>query len=212
MLKVRDIMTPDVITLRPDMTLEEASGVFAQNHVSGAPVVANAEVVGVVSQSDILEFVTAASTAGEPGGIDVRAPEEESERRPLPTWEEESAMPASFFSQRWTEPDESSAAQLIESEALSETAGYEVTLLAAHTVDEVMTRAIHAVHPGAEVVTVADYMRRVGIHRVLVMDGKKLLGILTSLDVATAVADHRLERRVYVFGRRADDRGAGDAG
>jgi CBS domain-containing protein len=53
----------------------------------------------------------------------------------------------------------------------------------------------------------ADYMRRVGIHRVLVMEGEELLGILTALDLAKAVADHRLQNRVYVFGRRADDRG-----
>jgi chloride channel protein, CIC family len=60
MLKVRDIMTRHVVTLSPDLTLEQASGVFAQRHISGAPVIASGRVVGVVSQSDILEFAASA--------------------------------------------------------------------------------------------------------------------------------------------------------
>jgi CBS domain-containing protein len=80
-------------------------------------------------------------------------------------------------------------------------------VLAAHTVDEVMSRALHTVRPSAEVAEAADQMRRTGIHRVLVMERDELVGILTTLDVAKAVADHRLQTRVYVFGRHAQDRG-----
>lgn len=207
MLKVSDIMTRDVFTLRPDMTLEEASGLFAEKHVSGAPVVSNAQVVGVLSQSDILEFVTG-SPSTEPSGVDVRVSEEETAQRPLPTWPEVEDTPPSFFAQSWTElGDESPSAQLLETEELEPASGYEVPVLAAHTVDELMSRKLHAVHPTTEVDKAADHMRRTGIHRVLVMDGKELLGILSSLDVAKAVADHRVATRVYVFGRRAENRG-----
>ncbi|HEY7408056.1 MAG TPA: CBS domain-containing protein [Gemmatimonadaceae bacterium] len=209
MLKVRDIMTRDVVTLSPDLTLEQASGVFAQKHISGAPVIASGRVVGVVSQSDILDFAASAAVApAEPAPIEIRVPEEESERLPLPTWEDVGNTPARFFADSWTElPDEAAAAQLIESEPYGERADYESSVLGAHTVDEVMTRALRSVQPDAEVSEAADYMRRVGIHRVLVMEGEELLGILTALDLAKAVADHRLENRVYVFGRHADDRG-----
>jgi CBS domain-containing protein len=182
---------------------------FAQKHISGAPVVANGRVVGVVSQSDILEFVVSAAAApGEPTGIEVRAPEDESERGPLPTWEEVGETPGRFFAEPWTElPEEAVSAQLIQTEPYAERGGYESSVLGAHTIDEVMSRALHTLRPGADVSEAADHMRRVGIHRVLVMDGEELLGILTALDIAKAVADHRLQARVYVFGRRADDRG-----
>jgi CBS domain-containing protein len=209
MLKVRDIMTREVITLSPDLSLEQASGVFVQKHVSGAPVVTRERVVGVLSQSDILDFAaSAAVTPAEPAPIEVRAPEEESERLPLPTWEEIGNPPARFFAEPWPElPEEAASAQLIESEPFGEAANYESSVLGAHTVDEAMSRALHRVRPDALVSEAADYMRRVGIHRVLVMEGEKLVGIITGLDLANAVADHRVENRVYVFGRRADDRG-----
>jgi CBS domain-containing protein len=209
MLKVRDIMTREVVTLSPELTLEQASGMFAQKHISGAPVVANGRVVGVVSQSDILELAaSAAATPAEPAPIELRAPEEENERLPLPTWEEVGMTPGRFFADPWTElPEEAAAAQLIESEPYGERADYESSVLGAHTVDEVMSRALRTVRPDVEVSEAADYMRRVGIHRVLVMEGEELLGILTALDLAKAVADHRLQNRVYVFGQRADNRG-----
>jgi CBS domain-containing protein len=208
MLKVRDIMTRQVFTLSPDLTLEQASGLFAEKHVSGAPVVANGRVVGVISQSDILELAaSAAASPAEPTGIEVRSSEEESDRRPLPTWEEAEAT-ARFFADPWLDlSEESTAAQLIETEPFGESAGYESSVLAAHTVDEVMSRAVQTVRPSDDVTEAADHMRRTGIHRVLVMEGNELLGILTALDVAKAVADRRLQTRVYVFGRRAQDRG-----
>ena len=37
------------------------------------------------------------------------------------------------------------------------------------------------------------------IHRVLVMQGDILYGIVTTSDVAKAVAEHRIRNRTYVF-------------
>jgi CBS-domain-containing membrane protein len=54
-LRVRDIMTTDVVTLPPDATLEEAEQCFATHHVSGVPVVDGGRAVGVVSRSDLLD-------------------------------------------------------------------------------------------------------------------------------------------------------------
>jgi CBS domain-containing protein len=209
MLQVRDIMTREVVTLSPEMTLREASDVLAGKHVSGAPVVAGGRVVGVVSQSDILAFVTTAPPErDEPTGVEMRAPEEESAWAPLPEWEELPETPPSYFSQPWTElAEEAEAAQLIETEPLADARGYELGTLDAHTVEEVMSRALHALRPVADVAEAADYMRSAGIHRVLVMEDGELRGIVTTLDVARAVADHRVRTRVYVFGRRAEERG-----
>jgi hypothetical protein len=48
-------MTSDVVTLPPDATLEEAEQCFAENRVSGAPVVDQGRVIGVISKSDLLD-------------------------------------------------------------------------------------------------------------------------------------------------------------
>lgn len=53
-LRVRDIMTAEVHQLTADATLEDASRFFARHRISGAPVVDQGRVVGVVSRSDLL--------------------------------------------------------------------------------------------------------------------------------------------------------------
>jgi CBS domain-containing protein len=44
-------------------------------------------------------------------------------------------------------------------------------------------------------------MREKSIHRVLVVQNGELVGIVTTLDIVKAVADHRLMTRTYVFDR-----------
>lgn len=52
---VRDVMTRDVIALRPGDSLREAVAVFARNGISGAPVVdGSGRVVGIITEMDIL--------------------------------------------------------------------------------------------------------------------------------------------------------------
>ncbi len=56
MLTLNDIMTTDLVTVSPDMNLHELAEVFASKRISGAPVVAGVDLVGVISSSDLLEF------------------------------------------------------------------------------------------------------------------------------------------------------------
>jgi CBS domain-containing protein len=73
-----------------------------------------------------------------------------------------------------------------------------------HTVDEVMTRELFALSSSDDVFTAADLMRRRSIHRVIVIDDEQLVGIVSALDIARAVADHKLAVRTYVFDRKRD--------
>jgi len=52
-LKVKDIMTKEVIKLSPKVTLREARELFAKYKIRHAPVVRNEELVGIVSLTDI---------------------------------------------------------------------------------------------------------------------------------------------------------------
>jgi len=55
MLKAKDIMTRDVITVKPDTTIEELARILMQNHISGAPVVdAKGKIAGVVTENDLI--------------------------------------------------------------------------------------------------------------------------------------------------------------
>lgn len=58
MKKVLDFMNKDVIYFKPDDTIFDAAKVFSEKNISGAPVVENEKVVGVVSESDIVNFMS----------------------------------------------------------------------------------------------------------------------------------------------------------
>jgi CBS-domain-containing membrane protein len=55
MLKARDIMTRDVITVRPSMTIEEFARLLMKHQISGAPVVdESGSLIGIVTENDLI--------------------------------------------------------------------------------------------------------------------------------------------------------------
>jgi acetoin utilization protein AcuB len=64
---VSSIMTRDIITVTPDCAIEEAARVLRSRHVSALPVVRGANLVGIITESDIFEALlgmTGANTRG----------------------------------------------------------------------------------------------------------------------------------------------------
>ena len=54
-LKVREIMTTAVVTVKPDTTVGELADILAKNKISGVPVVdGEGRVLGMVSEADII--------------------------------------------------------------------------------------------------------------------------------------------------------------
>ena len=151
MLRLRDIMTRDVVSATPDMTIREAMELLSLRHVSGAPVIDGGKVVGLYSASDLLAFV--ADLSDSKPSLSFRLRPRGSRRTPLE----------------------------------------EVT------VDEVMTRKVQSLLPDCSVAEATILMVEKQIHRVLVMEGEILLGIVSTSDVAKAVAEHRIHDRTYVF-------------
>jgi CBS domain-containing protein len=150
MLKLKDIMTRDVVSTAPDMTLRDAMELLSERHVSGAPVVDGGKVVGIFSATDLLAFLA----------------------------DLDDTTPLITFRRR---------------------RGHR-TPLEDVTVDEVMTRKVQSLPPDCSVDEAAVLMGERQIHRVLVMQGDVLLGIVSTFDVAKAVAEHRIRSRTYVFG------------
>ena len=55
MLKARDIMTTEVVTVTPQTGVRELAALLLERHISGAPVVDEAgKVLGVVTESDLV--------------------------------------------------------------------------------------------------------------------------------------------------------------
>ena len=55
MIKAKDIMEKNIITLSPDTEISKAVEILLKNHINGVPVVdANGELMGILCQSDLI--------------------------------------------------------------------------------------------------------------------------------------------------------------
>lgn len=183
MVEIRDIMSTDVLTLSPESTLREAAELLSSEHIGGAPVVAGREIVGVISSTDVLGF-----EASSPGSPTTREPSPEwnEPEEGQPGWPEEEENDALYFTEMWAD----SGVDVLE--RFSETDRPEWDVLEEHTVSEAMSRRVHALPPGTDVVEAARYLLEHDVHRVLVVQDDTLMGVVTSTDLVRAVAEHGL--------------------
>ena len=193
MVRLRDIMTTDIVVLSPESTVREAMELFAQHHVSGAPVVSGDELVGVVSASDLLTFVS--SLSGVPTERDIHdgwgGNDETTMDDDVDAGNEASGA---FFAELWDD----SGAEV--TSRMGNVGGPEWDTLEEHDVSELMTRTpLVTLPPDASAESAAELMGRRKIHRVLVTEAERLVGVVTALDITRAVANHRFTVRRYVF-------------
>ena len=194
MLRLVDIMTRDVVTVTPETTLREAAELLSARHVSGAPVLSGNCVVGIVTAADLLRF-----TASTPRATSERTDQNEwgdvMEVADEDDVDGEDSSSLSYFTDMWAD------AGADVTERMATTGSPEWDALDTHTVDEVMTRDLWTLSPGAPALAAAEMMQQQSIHRVLVMDGEKLAGIVSASDIARVAAEHKLTVRTYVFDR-----------
>jgi acetoin utilization protein AcuB len=67
-MPVADIMTKPVITIGPDDTVEEAARLLLKHRIGGLPVVRDGELVGIITETDILEAFLAVMGITETSG------------------------------------------------------------------------------------------------------------------------------------------------
>jgi len=176
MLRLRDIMTTDVVTVPPGATLREVAEVLAERQVSGAPVVAeDGRVVGVITATDLVRFESPEAGAAPPRRVE-RGGREEGPPEP----------PAGFLVELWAEPGPEVLERFLAARSM------EGDPLDRHTAEEIMTPDVVALPPDAEIHVAAERMLRERIHRVLVMEGGRLVGVVSSTDVLRAVAERKI--------------------
>jgi CBS domain-containing protein len=158
----RDLMREDVITLAPDDTIDSALQTLEEAHIGGAPVVdSGGRLIGVLSLSDIArtEHVAGDRMQTQPGEFDLAEEVGEEE-------EEDPDPDAIFFAKQ----------------------NYSPEVRGRERVCDWMAREVISVRPGASLVEVCEVLVSQGIHRVFVTEGRKLAGVVSSMDVARVVA------------------------
>lgn len=148
-MRVRDVMSRDLVTLKPTATVREAAITLAEESVGGCPVVDDSgRVIGMLTEVNILEALKTQSK----------------ELRML-------MPPEITFGISFVEV-------IQEREALSAFKELEGNL-----VRDVMMKEVHAVAPDDPVEAAIRAMVEHRIHRVPVIEGDRLVGILTRRDI-----------------------------
>jgi len=183
MLRLKDIMSRDVLTFDENLSVRDAMQSLVSHHMSGAPVVSGDHVVGVISTTDLLEFA-----AGLPGApIDRPEERDTASDGDVSDGLDEDENLSSFFLDSW---DDRGADSVTRIAAVN---GSEYDMLEQYTVSESMTRApICSLPSHAPVTEAAEYMGRAAVHRILVVDNGRIVGIVTASDVARAAAEGKL--------------------
>lgn len=140
--KVADVMTRKVFAVGPSTSIETAARLLAQRRVTGAPVVlADGEVVGVVSMTDLVD----------------------------PDRDRGDEIGDGHY-------------YLLEGGAALEFG--DPTVPRDGTVQEVMTLSVLAIAPEVDIVEAGRRMVGLGVHRMLVVDDRKMLmGIVSVIDL-----------------------------
>jgi CBS domain-containing protein len=150
----RDIMQTDVLTLRPDDSVESAITLLDEYHISGAPVVdATGRPLGVLTASDIArrEHVQEGRLAVEGLGemLDLGDEAEESN---------------------------------LERE-ISNLDGYSPEIIGRVCIRDWMTPSFVSVAPDATLLEICRCMLDESIHRVFIVEGRELRGVVSTYDL-----------------------------
>ncbi len=158
----RDLMQAQVVTLRPDSSLHEALETLEEHEITGAPVVdVSGRPVGFLTMRDVArsEHLSGDRLRGVREGPDL--PE-------LPTDETEDGM--------------------LDEDSILEREGYSAALLGQDAVQDWMSEDVTAVAPADDLRTVCRTMTENGIHRVLVLENERIVGIITTMDIVRHLA------------------------
>ena len=158
-LTVGEVMTRGVTTLDPNVSLSEMDRILVAEGISGAPVVEDDELVGIVSHSDVIQMLCL---------------------------EQKRAQQVSGF---YTSPFPIAVPELSQLARDSREIADRMTRT---RVREIMVTEPQTVSPGESVESAARLMWGEGLHRVPVVEGGALVGILSSMDLVRLIGDRGL--------------------
>jgi CBS domain-containing protein len=176
---VREIMRTELVTVGPEMSIHDLARLLTDRGISGAPVVddADGEVLGVVSMTDVIRLAGVDAdlrAAGRPlarGEFSWKAPQE------LEDEEEQDVV--DYFQHVHAPP-------VAAGPAGDWAAGGD---LDQYDVREIMTPANFHIHPDSNLRELAVFLLSGKIHRALVMEDDRLVGIVTTVDLIRTMAE-----------------------
>ena len=157
--KAKDIMTKDVICVKPETKINELDKIFVKHKINGAPVVdENEKLVGVVSQSNIVNY-------------DLKK-----------------GMHASSISDYYRSTG-------IESQQMTEDAiEVDTSSMADTEVKDIMEANVITANSNDSIHDIANTMCDKKIHRLVIVEDNKVVGMVSTLDILKVVGKTQGER------------------
>ncbi len=145
-MKASDIMTSEVITVGPDTAVRHIAALLFMHRISAVPVVGDGELVGIVSEADLLHRHEIGTEGGARSGS------------------------------RWLQllSADSSVSDYVKSHATR--------------ARDIMTADVVTVAPSTPLAEVATLLERRHVKRVPVVEGRRLVGIVSRSDLIEALA------------------------
>jgi len=159
MKKVKDFMCHDVLFVRPNNSVFDVAKVFSKNNISGAPVVENGKVVGVISISDIIKFMGIRLSDGKILGTDL-------------------TQSLSMIFLKLVKMGKDFTDFKKDLERISKT-----------EIKHMMSKIVVATDPNADLFEAANVMERNDVNRLPVIDNGKLVGIIARADLIRALIE-----------------------
>lgn len=157
MKKVKDFMCHDVLFVRPNNSVFDVAKVFSKNNISGAPVVDNGKVVGVISISDIVKFMRIKLSNGKVLGVEL-------------------TQGLSMILLNLVKMGKDFVDFKKDIERISKT-----------EIKHMMSNIVVAINPNADLFEAANIMEKNDINRLPVIDNGKLIGIIARADLIRAL-------------------------
>ena len=161
-LCAKDIMQEKVLTVTPDMSLVELERVLIQSKIGGAPVMEKGALVGIVSRSDIVRQLVVEQSLAE--------------------------VVSDYYRDFGSRYDDHLKSKGTDTHWISERIGQRMEEL---VVRDFMVRHLLMASPNDSIQKVAQIMAEHHIHRVLVTEGDRLCGVVSTLDIANIFAEGR---------------------
>lgn len=158
----RDLMRKEVVTLRPDASLREALATLDEHDITGAPVIdSTGRPVGFLTTRDIArpDHLEGDHLSAGRSGLDLAE---------LPSDENDEGM--------------------LDEDSILERDGYSPALLGSGSVQDWMSEDVTAVSPTDDLRVICRTMSENHIHRVLVLEDERIVGIVTTMDIVGYLA------------------------
>jgi CBS domain-containing protein len=166
-LSARDVMEREIVTVDPDETLADLERLLLQHRIGGVPVVEEGTLLGIVSRSDLVRVLSTEQSLADTQLDFYRQ------------YEEHPTAPSELVA-REMEEDREDAARIV------------AHRMAGLRVRDAMIDAVVRVEADAPLRDVARTLVEQRIHRLVVTENQRPVGIITTLDLVRLIADERV--------------------